>query len=135
MDERKLQKLKELFDEYDIHPECIQEIIDLVVKSGKLNAFYRIFNKNTEYLRRLSDDIYNLSNFEKLKDATDLYSMHIKNSQMNLRIIYSDKSGKIALLLCCFYEKSDSKDTYRKHIPIAKKRLKEMEENDGKEYE
>lgn len=135
MDEQKLQKLKELFEEYDIHPECVQEIMDLVIKSGNLGAFYKIFNKNTDYLRRLSDDIFNLSNFEKLKDATDLYSMHIKNSQMNLRIIYTDWSGKIALLLCCFYEKSDSKDTYKKYIPIAKKRLEEMEANDGKEYE
>lgn len=128
MDERTIQAIISLLEKYDYHPECIQEIMDLILYRGIISQFYKMFRKNTEVLMGDEADVLQHPNFEKLKKANNLYSMRIKCSKANLRILYTYRKGKLALLLCCFYERSDSKETYEKYIPIALRRLKEMEE-------
>ena len=130
MDNRIPQSLEQLLEKYDFHPECLNEIIGYIKGSGRVLDFYRQFSHNTEMLRKLGINATENKNFEKLKKAENLYSMRIKTRGMNLRIIYTYRNCKLALLLCTFHERSDSKDTYRKYIPVAQKRMKEMEEEE-----
>lgn len=130
MDNRITQSLEQLLEEYDFHPECLNEIIDFINGNGRVLDFYRQFSHNTDILRDLGINATETKNFEKLKKADNLYSMRIKIRGMNLRIIYSYRNRKLALLLCTFHERSDSKDTYKKYIPVAQKRMKEMEEEE-----
>ena len=128
MDERVIQSLVNIIEKYDYHPLCIEDIQILAFRSGNLKRFINIFRKNTEVLEEFGLDAVEHPNFEKLKRAKQLYSMRIKCDKFNIRILYTHNSGKIALLLCCFYEKSGTKETYDKYIPVALERLKEMEE-------
>ena len=121
--------LVELFSKYDFHSECKNEIYELLIDHSVTKDFTRLFQKNTEILEQLTYRATYNSNFEKLQgeDAKDLYVMKFKSPHLNARIIYTYIQGKLALLLCCFYERSDSEDTYHKYIPIANARKKEME--------
>ena len=128
MDRSKKQIIQDLFEQYDIHPDCVDEIQRLVIDKKIGKAFFRILQKNTRFLQDLGYSATKAENFEKLQGSNDLYSMKFKGHNMNLRILYTYKQGKLALLLCCFYERSDSIETYAKYIPTAEKRMKEMED-------
>ena len=81
-------------------------------------------------LKFLGTNAIETKNFEKLKNADDLYSMKFKGKNMNLRILYSFDKTTSTVMLHCFYEKEGSgKDNYASHIPIAIERRREMEEN------
>ena len=131
MDDKKTDLLDQLFERYSVHPECAEEIRTLVISSGNEKRFLNTFTKNTLYLTQFGHDVILYSrNFEKLKNAKDLYSMKLKIPQLNLRIVYTYKKDKLAILLVGFCERSDSKETYDKYIPVAYKRMKEMEEKE-----
>ena len=128
MDDRISQSLEQLFKQYYIHPDCINDIRDLILGSGNERAFFKLFAKNTAMLNECGQEVIKNRNFEKLKHAKDLYSMKFKLPKQNLRIIYTYKAGRLALLLCSFYERSDSREKYSKYIPVANKRLRDLEE-------
>ena len=128
MDDRIKQSFEQLFRQYYIHPDCYREIQELICGSGNERKFFRLFYKNTAMLHESGKEVTKNKNFEKLKHATNLYSMKFKLPNQNLRIIYTYKAGRLALLLCSFFERSDSKDNYSRYIPVASKRMRDMEE-------
>ena len=131
MDEKSITKLQDLFSYYDIHEGCIEEIFG-IIDNRQTKTFINLFQQRTEQLKALGMRVTQTNNFEKLQGAPGLYSMKFKSPEINLRIIYSYNMEKPVMLLCCFYERDDSKETYSKYIPIAKKRKREMEERHGK---
>lgn len=69
-------------------------------------------------------------NFEKLKGQKSLYSMKIKATEINLRILFSYRSDG-SILLHAFHEIAGKKETsYEKHAPIAQERLKLLKKNE-----
>lgn len=106
-----------------MHPKFVNEFCDLVENTGIENRVGRKLLQRMETIRQVGLD--NLcssgnNNFERLKgDGQGLYSIHIKENNINLRILLSqDINGK--LLLHTFFERSGKGNTdYTKHISIA----------------
>ncbi len=124
---RQLTCIFEQYDNFVVHPECINEIFDFTSQSGLEKLF---LNKLREYLNRLEDS--GTTGFEKVngKDCSNLYSMKFKGKQ-NLRLLFSVNADG-TFLLHTFYEKVGSNaDEYEPHIPIANARLKEMTSKGG----
>ena len=122
------KKLRKLFSEFQYHEKILDEINELVVKKGRSREFVMLLEKNIKFVKTLGNDVTKTSNFEKLRNCKDLYSMKFKSKDMNLRILFSYDSRTSTILLHCFYEKQDSGvDSYSKHIPIALRRKSEME--------
>ena len=112
------------------HDDIIDEIFDLVIGSGIEKPFFKKLITNIELVKSLGARVVETKNFEKLKDAEDLYSMKFKGKNMNLRMLFSYDVESSTIMLHCFYEREDSgKDRYSSHIPIAIKRKKEMVES------
>ena len=112
------------------HRKVIDEILELVMGSGIEDQFFKKLITNIEMLKSLGPNVIQTKNFEKLKNADDLYSMKFKGKNMNLRLLYSYDVQSSAIMLHCFYEKDDSgKGNYSSHIPIALERKQEMEKN------
>lgn len=123
-------ELFELFNSFRYHESILDEIMELVVKKGRTKKFYAMLEKNIRMIKELGEKVIKLNSFEKLQNIPDIYSMKFKSNDMNLRILYKFENGCYVLLLCAFEEKSDSgKDSYRKYIPIASKRMLEMEKS------
>lgn len=121
-------ELFELFNSFRYHESILDEIMELVVKKGRTKKFYAMLEKSIRMIEELGEGVIKLNSFEKLQNITNMYSMKFKSNDMNLRILYKYDDEYDVLLLCAFEEKSDSgKDSYRKHIPIASKRMLEME--------
>lgn len=112
------------------HDDIIDEIFDLVIGSGIEKPFFKKLITNIELVKILGARVVETKNFEKLKDAEDLYSMKFKGKNMNLRMLFSYDVKSSTIMLHCFYEREDSgKDSYSSHISIAIKRKKEMVES------
>lgn len=131
--ENKLRELWSLFSRFKYHEAVPEEIYDLVVRTGRAKEFTNLFAKAVRQLEILGQDVIKLKQFEKLKGkgTNNLYSLHIEGKNLNIRILYSYGQNS-EILLHCFYEKDDSKKgSYEAHIPIAIKRMKEMEAQNG----
>lgn len=128
--QEKIELLIALFGRFQTHEKVFDEIQDLILGSGQEIQFFKLFQKAAEELALLGIQALALPNFEALKEYPGLYSMHLQNKSLNIRILYS-YNHKGEILLHCFYEREDSEVYgYRKHAPIALARKKEME---GKE--
>ena len=109
-----------------MHIQCEHELRDIVQRSGDIRKFRAHFRNRLKYLRDHWDNAINHQEwFEKLSHEKDLYSLHIA-SVSNIRILYVLR-GNQAWLLCSFAEKSRTKrDSYKRYIPVAQKRLEEL---------
>lgn len=69
-----------------------------------------------------------MKQIEKLKNSSDLYSMHLESKNFNYRILFSFmENGETLLHL--FYERQGKRHTdYSRHTPIAQIRLQELKE-------
>lgn len=113
-----------------MHIECENELRDIVQHSGNIRKLRTHFKSRLNYLREHWENAVQHDEwFEKLSHEKDLYSLHIA-SVNNLRILYVLR-GNEAWLLCCFAEKSRGKrDSYKRYIPVAQKRLNELLEGE-----
>lgn len=115
------------FKDFKIHPKLVNEISQTLEKTGERKAFLSKFINNLNFLKSYGElaHIQSTDKFEKLKNAENMYSMHIKGKTFNVRVLYSFLSNG-TILLHGFDEKSGKKVTdYSKAIPIAEKRLDE----------
>lgn len=118
------QRLYELLSKVKFHEDVIDEIINLVVKTGITDQFVKLLAKNIEMIETLGLEVVQNKNFEKLKDANGLYSMKFKGKNMNLRMLYSYDVDTNTIMLHLFYERDDSRrERYEDHIPIALQRM------------
>lgn len=120
-------EINKLHPNLKMHPDVIGEMKDIVLGSGYEADFIKQLKKQLAFADDMGPQVVELSTFEVLKSADGLYSMHIKSSKYNIRILYSiTDSGQ--LLLHCFYKRSGKKQTdYARSIPIALRRKNELE--------
>ena len=125
--QEKIAAIFELFEPFLVHDKLYEELIDVMARSGQFKQIYNLLTKALNQLRELGNKTTEIPSFEVLTGTDGIYSMHLRNKSLNLRILYSySNSGEI--LLHCFHEKDDSrKSSYDAHIPIAEQRKKEME--------
>jgi len=113
-----------------VHQEFENDLRNILEKSGHTAEF---FGKYKQRLNLLDDMqkrcILKNAGFEELRYADGIYSMKFNRSQKNIRILFAFLDNNCALLLSAFEEKNNKKtsqDSYKKHIPLAQKRLKEV---------
>lgn len=124
------EELIQLLKDVEFHDLVIDEIKALVLRKGQsvTKEFVKLFQKNKKMIDELGRDITKTNNFEKLTGVANLYSMKFKSPSMNLRMLFSYDEVSNTIFLHLFYEKDDSgMDSYSKHIPIAKERMKDLE--------
>ncbi|MDD3894779.1 MAG: hypothetical protein PHU36_07155 [Syntrophomonadaceae bacterium] len=119
------------------HWDFENDLKDVLERSGQKNDFIGKYKQRLRFLDDRRDKcILKHDWFEELKQADGLYSIKFNNTQKNIRIIFTFieyNEHKYALLLSAFAEKDKKKMSqysYRKHIPLAQRRLREVIEND-----
>lgn len=119
-----LLQLQERLSKFTVIDQCRREIEAFVLKCGNRKAFLQLLLTRRNQLDALSpDQIVKLKEFELLKQASNLYSMHLQAKGFNYRILYQYlRDGEVLLL--GFEEKQGKKVTeYRNFIPTALERL------------
>ena len=126
----KKEELRKAFekatDGLRLHPDIVPELAKIIQGSGQESRFLSLFLRRMLTLREYGERaIQYFEEFERLDDR--IYSVHFACGQFNIRILYSFLSDG-TVLLHGFYKRSGKKKTdYQSAIPIARKRLEEME--------
>lgn len=110
------------------HEEAKIELDELINQSSYGNKIYSLLYTRIEQLSQFRTNVFTIKEFEKLKNADGLCSMHLKVKDSNIRILFSmTRNGDY--ILHAFFKRGGKKATdYAKHISIAIARKSEMEE-------
>ena len=127
-----LRDLAAQLQNFIVHEQCIKEFSLLLKKelSGKADVFLAVLTTQLKHLADLGPLITKIDDHEKLKYNTliDIYSIHLKRSQFNIRLLVSFDKMSNACLLTVFYERSGKKATdYSAKIRIANERFMELQ--------
>lgn len=122
-----LIQLAEILSQIICHPNVLSELTKILAKSGIEQKFIQLFLTRLTQERELGIDAIKLEEFERIEDGIN--SMHLAvSSQINIRILYSYLSDQSLVLLHAFYKRSGKRKTdYSSALPVAKRRLKEIE--------
>lgn len=120
----------QMFDGLHASEEFFDEFFQLVdASSDRVKVYTRVYQLLNQLRMTPIHILCNGENFEKLKTYKNLYSMRVRATELNLRILFSYKSDG-SILLHAFHEISGKKETgYEKHAPIAQDRLKVIKNN------
>lgn len=118
------------FDGLHVSEEFHREFFQLVdASSDREKVYSRVYQLLNQLRLTPIHILCTGENFEKLKGYKNLYSMRVKVTELNLRILFSYRSDG-SILLHAFHEISGKKETsYEKHAPIAQERLKVIKIN------
>lgn len=121
-----LNSLILILGDFWIHHALIDELVQIVAKTGYEAKFFNLLLARLKYLQEYGAKAIEYKEFEILTDAKGLYSMHLSGTGFNVRVLYSFSPEQIPVLLVGFYKKSGKKKTdYTSFIPIAQQRLSE----------
>lgn len=123
-------KLLDIFGDFTIHKSFLAEINKLLKKelSGKEEPFFRMLVAQLNNLKIFGHMIHTIDGHEKLKGLDGhYYSIHLQQSQFNVRLlVYINDSNNI-YFLSAFYERSGKKSTdYSTHTSVLEQRLNEL---------
>ena len=123
-----MEKLKNLIHGVRYHPLLLDEIKGLVLGTGHEKEFLNSLQSQLTFVKTLGYSAVCMKQIEKLKNSSDLYSMHLESKNFNYRILFSFmENGETLLHL--FYERQGKRHTdYSRHTPIAQIRLQELKE-------
>ena len=125
-----LEYLSELLGDYYCHPKFLRELKDVLHKnlSGKENQFFKILYQQLVNINNLKRMIYQADSHEVLKHASRPYfSIHLQNSQFNVRMLIHITADGVPLFLAVFYERQGKRATdYSQWISVLDQRLMEM---------
>lgn len=125
--------LKEYLDEYtfDLHPRFFKELSDLLAKDlkGKEERFFKLLVTQLKNMQTFGVMVHNVDSNEILQvHDKHFYSIHLQQSQFNVRLLVHISDAGKCTLLCAFNERSGKKSTdYTNYIPVLQKRLDDME--------
>lgn len=121
---KELEKTLKAVSDIKYHPDFLDDIIDILGRSGRAEQFFTKFLTNLFLLNQYKENTHHVlhKNFEQLKEIENLYSMHIKITDYNVRVLYSFLPNR-TILLHGFHERGGKKATdYTKAISIAEMR-------------
>lgn len=123
-----LNALKELFDNFNIHPKFVDELRTLLKKDlrGKESIFFKILSTQLCNIKKFGRKVYTVDGNEILQGADGhYYSIHLKNSQFNVRFIIYITDDNTPYFLCAFNERSGKRNTnYSAYTDVMKERIK-----------
>lgn len=108
-----------------------KEFEKAVSEAWKINPPWKRYQKkliqDLAVLSQEKEKAIDLAQFERLRDASDLYSIRHPETRKNVRVIYTITEDHEIILLTAFLEKRDS--DYQNAIRTAEKRLKNLMED------
>lgn len=125
-----LETMSTLFFGFILHRKFIEEINDLLKHDlrGKEARFFKSLTTQLNHIKTFGRLVHTVDDNEQIKGADGNYfSIHLQQSQFNVRfLIYVDESGE-PFFLCAFYERAGKKRTdYSSYTAVAEQRLKEL---------
>ena len=108
------------------HDVLISELSNMIGRSGFERKFFNALMARLKYLENFgATAIKHREWFESLShQAEGLYSMRLKDSHFNIRILYAFLPDGHPVLLVAFKERSGKRvSSYEAYTPIAKERL------------
>lgn len=119
--------LMQLLSSVLFHHDLAYDLLSLMAKSGQETKFLAALITNLHLLRiHGTDAVYVKPRaFEKLSHETDLYSMRVKTSQINCRILYAFSFDRPVLLHGFIERQGHGRTDYSSAIPAARDRMKE----------
>lgn len=110
-----------------ISPELVDELCDILVRSGKEFKFITLLATRLSTLASLGARAANEPEFESIGGG--LFSMHFAAAGFNIRILYSFLPNREPVLLLAFYEREGKgKTDYSLKLEPAKERLRRLKE-------
>ena len=130
-----LRELLKILDDqtFIVHTRCLDEMKKLLQKDlkGKEEKFFELLIAQLKNIHDFGIMVYTVDHNERLKGGNGkFYSIHISQSQFNIRlIIHVGNSGK-AYLLSTFYERAGKKESdYTRILSVVESRLNELMED------
>lgn len=129
-----LKTLSELFSSFTFHRLFVKELSDLLKKDlkGKEARFFKILTTQLQNIRTFGRDINKVDNNEQLQNVDGhYYSIHLQQSQFNVRMIVYIFSSGVPYFLCAFNERAGKRRTdYSAYTEVMQRRFKEMSGDD-----
>lgn len=126
--------LLERLEGFLYHKSLLSDISAIISRSGNELAFFRLLTARLISLAQLGKKAVLLKEFEELRYADGLCSLHIAGKDMNIRILYYYREDSAPVLLSAFTEKAGKRITdYSSHTPVANERKAEMEAKNDNE--
>lgn len=111
------------------HDGLLSDVKSIISCSGYEKKFLHLLYVRLVTLAQLGERVLELKEFEELRYADGLCSMHFSGKDFNIRILFYFREDTFPVLLSSFSEKAGKRKTdYSSHIPTAMKRKTEMEE-------
>lgn len=123
-----LIRLAEQLKKTSVHPECLQEILDILDGAGCKKQFLSVFTNRLDFLQEHGRNAVQIEGHKFERIDKEICSMHVDTTEKNIRILYSiTRDGSILLL--AFDEKEGKRNTdYTTKTPEAARRLHELED-------
>ena len=125
-----LATLAKLFDSFSFHPLFIQELSILLKKDlkGKEARFFKMLSAQLENIKNFGRNIYTVDGHEVLQGADGhFYSIHLQQSQFNIRLLIYIDENNIPYFLCAFNERAGKRRTdYTTYTSVMQERLKDL---------
>lgn len=125
-----LETLYRLFEDYTFHDLFLKELSCLLKKDlrGKENRFFNLMSTQFANIKSFGCNIYKVDGHEKLLGADGhYYSIHLQQSQFNIRFIVYIFDNGIPYFLCAFNEKSGKSYTnYSSYTSVMEQRLNDL---------
>ena len=122
--------LAELFDSFSFHELFLEELGSLLKKDlkGKENRFFKMLSTQLNHIRTFGRAIYTVDGHEILQGADGhYYSIHLQQSQFNVRLLVQISDDDTPYFLCAFNEKSGKRKTdYSAYTKVMQERLKDF---------
>ncbi len=129
-----LEMLCKAFAGFSFHPQFIKELAELLRGDlkGKESRFFKCLTTQLNYIRSLGVTVHNADGHEIIHGFDGhYYSIHLQQSQFNVRfLVHIDDSGT-PVFLCAFNERSGHRQTsYENYTDVLPARFKEMQGDD-----
>ena len=130
-----LNQLSALFSDYVFHELFLSELYNLLTKElkGKEAKFFNILSSQLNNIRTFGRMVYTVDSNEIIKGMDGhYYSIHLNNSQSNVRFLVYIFDDSTPWFLCAFYERSGKRKTdYSQYTPVLKRRFEELGDDDN----
>lgn len=124
-----IEQLSIYLDDFQVHPRFIKELSDLLKKElkGKEQKFFTLLITQLKNIQEFGPLIHTIDSNEKLlKCNGNFYSIHLQQSQFNIRLLVHITDSDRQLLVA-FYERSGKKSTnYTQYIKVLENRLNDL---------
>lgn len=132
-----LSILLKSFSGYTFHKKFMDELVELLKTDlkGKESVFFKCLTTQLNHIKTFGMLINKVDSHEIIKGLDGHYfSIHLKQSQFNVRFLTHISNNGIPTFLCAFYEREGHKKTsYQNYTPTLEQRFKELQGVDSDE--